>query len=439
MADTDVPLLKESRAYVRRLEKGVEAFREGKYHTARRTNWSYRFASAFHATEAELFRKNPDAYLDVPDQPEPRVEDVYPQRLGSRRVLEILAKVGAHWTFGAIGRVTGLFRSTGKARTYRKCYVDEMENIFDPDEAGVVRYVFPFPLSVKRQWRYLRYLVDRRYQFRLAGYPYGAGDLLNFLARRDVRSLKRLETRAQLRLGRAIRAEPNWSTIQLSDEFDICSLDFVRAVKRFGLHTVNSSHGVGKYFPVHAYDEFRILMHGQADYYRAIGPCRYVRQDLRSSGQDADWVEGGSGHALQLVFVSQTSSRAGAYMERCEADVLQSLLDRFGGRDDIELWIKVHPNRSKPIKVQGFSILPGLSALRSSTDTVFVSFFSTSHIDPAFKGRRYLLSYDLIKPSIAFDDDGSILDLNAFMSEVSNVLLKRTRTGGPASERTRHE
>ncbi|MDP9592419.1 UNVERIFIED_ORG: hypothetical protein J2W19_005013 [Shinella zoogloeoides] len=439
MVDFDVPLLKESRAYIRRLERGVEAFQECRYHKSRRTNWSYRYASRFHAAEADLFRQNPRAYLDVPAQPEPRVEDVYSQPVSKRKVLEVIAKVGAHWTFAAVGRLAGLALPDSKARTYRKCYVDEMENIFDPDEAAIVRYVFPFPLSVKRQLRYLRYLVRRRYPFRLAGYPYDIRDLLHFLARRDVLSLKRLETRAQLRLGRAIRRQRNWTTIQLSDEFDICSIDFVRAVKRSDLHIVNSAHGVGKYFPIHAYDEFRILMMGQADYYRAITQCRYIKQELRSSGQDAGWVEGDTGQVMQFVFVSQTSSRSGAYIDRCEAEVLQGLLTAFSGREDIELWIKVHPNRVQPIKAQGFKILPGLSALRSPQDSVFVSFFSTSHIDPAFKGRRYLLSYGLLQPAIAFDDDGSILDLDGLVTEISELLLKRKTANAHSSDGRIHD
>lgn len=427
----DVPLLKESTAFVRRLEQGLHSRNECRYHAARRVNWSYRYASQFHAAELELFCKNPDAYLAIPLEPTPQVEDVFVQSVSKAKLLEVVAKVAAHWLFAAVGYVMRVGKPLQDKSIYRKCYVDEMENIYDPDESGVMRYVYPFPLSVKRQLRYFQYLARKRYPFRTAGYPYDFRDLFHFILRRDVRSLQKLESRAQVRLGRLIRSQRNWKTLQLADEFDICGLDFVRSVKRSDLQVVNAAHGVGKYFPFHAYDEFRILMQRQEEYYKSIFPCRYVRQDLRSSGQDAGWADTDAGGAIQLVFVSQTSTRAGAYLGDCEHDVLQRLRKSFQGRDDIELWIKVHPNRKEPLRVEGFQILQSLSMLRSEQNTVFVSFFSTSHIDPAFKGRRYLLNYELLKPAIAFDDDGSILDLEGFIRAVTELLTTRQRDSAP--------
>jgi hypothetical protein len=425
VSEVDAPLLKESKAFVRRLETALARFNESRHRTARRLNWSYRYASGFYVKEAELFASDPDRYLDGGLEPVSTVEDVFPVTVGLKKILETLLKVCVHWIFHLVGLVTGPFFPHRQARIFRKCYVDDVENVFDPDERDVVRFIFPFPLGMRRQLKYIAFLVRGGYRFRIAGYPYGIVDLLRFLRRRDVGSLERLEARAQVRLGLTIRRQPNWEKIQLSDEFDICSLDFVGALRRPGLKVINSAHGVGKYFPVHAYDEFHVLMQKQIDYYKGLWPCRYMITSLLSSQKtdmNAPVQPAAASGDIQFVFVSQTSASAGDYLDRCETEVLGALAERFGATAGIDLYIKSHPNRAKPLDLAGFKNLGSLSDLRSPDRTIFVSFYSTSHIDPAFKGTRLLLSYGLIRPGIAFDDDGSIVDLDRLVRILESRL-----------------
>ena len=434
MTTVDIPLLKEAKTFVRRLETAVQAYGESRHRSARRINWSYRYAKDFHAAEARVFAADPDAYLAGVTTPKPQVEDVFRQEVCRCKLAETLLKVSAHWGFALIGWGVDQFAGKPKGSIYRKCYVDDIENVFNQDEKDVVRFVFPFPLNAKRQWKYLSFLRQRRYPFRLAGYPYSLRDLLTLLHRHDVEALRRLETRAQLRLGRSIRSASNWQVMQLSDEFDIASLDLVGALKRRGIRIVNRAHGVGKYFPIQGYDEFHVLMRVQEDYYRSIRPCRFVLGSLSTSQPGVSSGETVTGARLQLVFVSQTSSRTGAYLEKCESEVLSALSNTFGGRKDVELLIKAHPNRASPLVVEGFHPLGALSDLGSAERTVFVSFYSSSHIDPAFKGRRFLLSYDMIRPGIAFDDAGTIVDLESLLQQIEALSPSPTPSLRASSE-----
>lgn len=425
MNPIEVPLHRESTAFARRLTIAVRTYGESRHRSSRRTNWSYRYASSFHAEEARLFVRDPDAYLAMALDPASSIEDVFAQRVAGWKVLQTLLKVTAHWIFLLLQVLSRPFGQRGRGTIYRKCYVDDIENVFDPDAPGVVRFIFPFPLNAGRQWRYLKALRNKRYPFTLAGYPYGLTDLIRFLAKRDIRALERLEARAQIRLGHTIRQQRNWEVVELSDEFDICSLDFVGAVRRPGLRIVNAAHGVGKYFPVHAYDEFRVLTRKQEEYYETLRHCDYVLSQLRSSSQAQRKAPQlpATAESLQLVFVSQTSGRTGAYLERCESEVLDRLADEFVGHSNVELLIKTHPNRSTPVEARGFRALTSLMALRSPDHVVFVSFFSTSHIDPSFRGTCLLLTYDLIRPGICFDDDGSIVTLDELVQ-----FVRRART-----------
>lgn len=433
MTELDVPLYKESAAFVRRLEDAVRAYGESKHRWSRRTNWSYRYAADFHLKEAHLFSQDPDRYLSGIEGPRPTVEDVFLLPVNGSTLIKTLMKVAAHWLFSLLGALLCFRRNHhAEAHIYRKCYVDDIETVFDPDENGVHRFVFPFPLNAKRQWRYIQSLRRRSAPFTLAGYPYGIRDLICFLIKRDTRSLERLESRAQIRLGRTVRRQANWQTIQLSDEFDICSLDFVGALRRPGIRIVNSAHGVGKYFPVHAYDEFWILTRKQEGYYHALRSCSYVLGRLLPSQPSLAAPRGqqSTPSKLQFVFVSQTSGRTGAYLDRCEREVLARLIEEFAGSNSIELLFKPHPNRVIPLRLPGFQVLESLAALGSPETTIFVSFFSTSHVDPAFQGIKLLLSYGLIRPGICFDDTDGIVTLDELIQAVRGAEHRLRRLGG---------
>ena len=202
----EIPLLRESVAFSARLRDATRRFAEPRYQHHRRVNWSYRYDRGFYAREAARFVEAPDAYLSGRLAPDMELADVYALRLSARQTVTTLLKVLAHLAFHALGRFAdGAFRRRG-IPIYRKCYVDDIELVFDPAEAGVVRAVYPFPINLARQLRYLRWLRRNGLRFKLDGNPYLLGDVVRFVARRDVRSLMRLESRAQIR-----QAAPNSS------------------------------------------------------------------------------------------------------------------------------------------------------------------------------------------------------------------------------------
>jgi hypothetical protein len=112
-----------------------------------------------------------------------------------------------------------------------------------------------------------------------------------------------------------------------------------------------------------------------------------------------------------LVFLSQTFAGLGDVIADNEARVVARLNDAFAGAKGIRLFYKPHPNSKDPKAPPGFVGLTTLEAVNGGPGTLFVSFFSTCQIDPAFKGRKVLLRGDLIHPEIAFDESETILDL----------------------------
>lgn len=431
MAVTEIPLLRESAAFSARLLAAAARFGEGRYHLHRRVNWSHRYGTDFYASEARCFAGDARAYLEGRAAEAAPLPDVYGQRLRVKQVAVVLAKVLAHWLFAGLGRtVDRRIRDRG-THTYRKGYVDDIELVFDPDEAGVVRAVYPFPINVMRQVRYLRFLRRSGHAFKLAGHAYRPADLWHFLRRRDVRSLMRLEARAQLLHAREVVAL-GVTTVQLSDEFDIGSLDFTRALARYPVRVVNSAHGVGKYLPVHAYQEFHVLTQRQAEYYHATRPCRYAMRPLnhRAGASMPVAAVGASGDRVRLVFLGQTFNGSGELIAENEGVVLDHLRSGLAGRDGVKLYYKPHPNRHGSGSPAGFEQLTDLTVVNGRSGTVFASFFSTCQIDPAFQGRKVLLRGKLIHPEIAFDETEEILSVEQLVETLLAMADARTERHG---------
>jgi hypothetical protein len=419
----EIPLLRESSAFSARLIEAARSFQDPKYRFHRRVNWSYRYEDGFYQLESECFQSDPDAYLSGKPGATPQVGDVFRRKIGRTQLVNILLKVFAHWVFRLLGALfDGGIRRSGIS-IYRKAYVDDIELVFDPEEAGVVRAVYPFPISVQRQWRYLRFLHEQGRVFKLAGIPYRLNDLFKLLWRRDVRSLQQLESRAQLRHAQEVAAL-GVKTVQLSDEFDVGSLDFCRALARFPIHVVNSAHGVGKYFPVHAYQEFQVLTKRQMQYYYATRACRYSLRTLNDKGRATiTQLSDAASTTVRFVFLSQLFSGVSEIIVSNEARVVQRLAAEFSDSLSVKLLYRAHPNSHQAAVPKGFGCLFCLEDANGQPGTIFGSFFSTCQIDPAFKGRKVLLRGELVYPEISFDDTEEILTLEELVD-----LLRRLGT-----------
>lgn len=412
MNSIEIPLLRESATYARRLIQAAQTFGESRYHFHRRINWSYRYSEIYYFHESTLFQAMPDAYIRGDVSTEPQLDDVYTTHLNGKQTLTVVMKVIAHTLFALVGRLGDYGVRRAKVGIYRKAYVDDIELVYDPAQPSVVRAVYPFPINLQRQVRYLRFLHREGYRFKLAGNPYGMRDFIRFLRQRSVRALMRMESRAQVRHARDISAL-GVHTVQLSDEFDIGSLDFVRTLSRFGVSGENSAHGVGKYFPVHAYDKFETLTLKQQAYYYASRPCSYSLRQLNDFSKVSRLPTPNS--SLNVVFLSQTFNGVSPLVYRAEEAVTKKIASEIDSYTSVKLWYKHHPNNRTPRVPTGFEHLAVLEDVNNDR-AVFISLFSTCHIDPAFKGEKILVRESLIRPEIAFDDSELIVDSNELTS-----------------------
>ncbi len=427
MADhpSQIPLLRNSYAFSSRLIAAGKCFGEPKYYYYRRVNWSYRYDTKYYEQEARLFAQCPRSYIDGKTNQVSELSDIYALKLSKKNVLTIFLKVTAHWLFRILGNFSFNRTKTNSNEIFRKCYVDDVEKIYDPEQINVIRFVFPFPLSLKRQLKYFAYLHSQKFTFQLCGNPYIFSDLIRLAIRRDLRSLVRLESRAQILQAR-YTTKSGFRSFQLSDEYDIGSLDFCRYLTRYGADVVNSAHGVGTYFPIHAYTSFYVLTKRQQEFYRAIRRCAYNLRQLNdfslfgSSANVREPIQGQSG--ITVVFLNQAiQGLDDSYLVEREKRLLIQIGKALSENDRIKLYFKPHPNNLKTLPPAGFEKITKIDTVNGKVGTVFASYYSTCQIDPTFKGRKCLISDDFIFPEILFDETEEILSVDSFVGLVKDM------------------
>lgn len=426
MSFPEILMLRQSDVFARRLLDASRALGDSVYMLRRRVNWSHRYHVRFYQDEAQLFTSDVDSYMAGRCSVPPNIDDVFTQRLRGKALISVVAKVTAHWIFILAGLLVR--RTRCDLSIYRKAYVDDIELVFNPKQPSVLRAVYPFPVSIRRQIRYFIYLHQRGFPWVPAGNPYAPGDLLRLLFQRDLRSLQRMESRAQIRDAFRISAQ-GFNLVQLSDEFNLGSLDFSRSLAHCGIHVVNSAHGAGKYLPVHAYGEFHVLTGRQQAYYLSTRPCRYVRRVLN---EKAPIVAAGitsnilpDDTKVSFVFLSGTTSYSVGeeYIARNEAEAFRQL-GALVDDPHIRLLYRPHPNRHNPIPPAGFELLTDLSAVNGYQGTLYASYASTCQIDPAFKGRKVLIRGELMFPEVWFDDTEEMMSLDELIAELRRLAEK---------------
>ena len=416
----NIPLLIESKAYVENLKYGCSKYDENNYTFHKRVNFSYRFASSFLEEQKNLFIKNPDLYLrNYGSKIDCHVEDVYKLKIDPKDVFRILLKILSHKLFKFLGDLNRFSIRRKELSVYRKCYVDDIDLVYDPLSKKTLLAVYPFPIKISRQIKFIFTIFREKRSFRLDGYNYPLKYVFGFLRKRTVRSYADLETiSSYLKVQEILRSDIE--EVELSDEFDINTLSFSKFCRRKGIYVVNKAHGIGKYFPIQSFDEFYYLDSIMRDYYLFHKEIKLFNFNLISKAPVKKLDNAGDNC---LLFVSQIFSKRDEEIISDEIKVMD-ILKKIALEKNLNFYYKKHPNLKEVIHSNSEEILfiDNINELYVENEIpIIFSFFSSTHIDPSFVGFKYLIETKYLKPSIAFTDE-NILFLSKLEEELPKII-----------------
>ena len=261
----DIPLINESLSYAKGIDGAVGRLNVSSFRRRELVNLIHKFDSDYYEREKEIFLKDPDLYHGNFEIREVTSSDFLDVKVSLAFVLRQAIKITAHRLYRLFGLIV---RNSGNApfTCLRKCYVDDVEGLFEENKQLLIRLVYPFPLSFKRQMLYIKSLRKKEVAFRLSGLPYSLADLFSFIYHRNYREFIKLEKKAQYRHALEIKSIfPEVRVVQCAEEYDIGSFYSSYLLKKKGVLMHNCAHGVGKYLPYHNYSRFDVVTQAQAN------------------------------------------------------------------------------------------------------------------------------------------------------------------------------
>lgn len=412
---TKAPLFSQVRGYADGIERQIRATVSSRYQRRRLVNFFHRFDDSYRDAEEALFLSDPGRYSHKAGSSSIN-QDLLATRLPGRLVVRQVLKTLAHWAF----RIAGSLQSSAVDRTaytrLRRCYVEDVEALFGTD-AELLRLIYPFPLSVARQIRYVRLLRNEGKSYTLAGLPYAFSELLTLVAAGTYGHLLRMEARAQIRHAREMSAFPKLHTIQTSDEYDFGTIYFCRSLRRRRITILNAAHGISKYLPNHEYDEFDALTQEQISFYDNYNACRFRIRQLTPPPPNNAYES----NVTTVVLLGQYSRNMSDLLKDAESQMLDIVTEVASRNKNVRFLYRKHPNNDSDVTLaKGIELSDG--RLLAGNNVIQFSLYSTCQIDPNFVGCKFLVETKFIKPQFAYGSEEPIIQIDDLASHLANLL-----------------
>lgn len=413
---SDIPLFYRSKIFSDNLHKALKPLKLSKYGVIKSVNFLHKFDSLFLESQQKLFMKDPDGYL-LGKGSTFRYSDLnefFNKKVPNAILLKTILKYFAHRMFHIIGKI---LNHPKRERTIRKCYVEDVEGLFESND-NIIRIIFPFPLNIYRQFRYVRNLMKNKHQFVLSGFHYSFNDFFVFLIKRDYRALMRLEVRASLRDAIAHFDKYKPEVIECSDEYDIGSYFYAKRLKRKKeVKVINSAHGVSTYLPYQRYDKFLVLTSEQKRFYGAYNPTLvFEHREIRRKKV----LKCYESRSPLIVLLGQYSAISGEQIKLDELEMLRILNEKAIDHPNLEFVYKPHPN-NESFRIGEYSNIQVKQDMQLNSENLLqFSLFSTCQIDPNFSGSKYLVETTYIKPQFVFGEQEPVVNIKLLPDFIDN-------------------
>lgn len=410
-------LFNQSFVYVKKIDDYIRLSGFGEYHHKKIVNFIYKYDLNFYLSEQKAFSSEPDLYESI------ETCKVYPntnlinERLPISFVCKAVIKALIHLFFRFVGNIQLLFINKKKFHVVRKSYVDDVEMLFHDDDK-VIRFVYPFPLNLRRQLSYLKYLKKNDLKYVLAGLPYRIRDLYFLLKFKKYNNYLRMENRAQILHAYELQKLKNVKVVQCAEEYEIGSLIYAKMVNRLGMTIMNRAHGVGKYLPYHSYTSFDVLTDSQAIYYNYFNKTNHEIIAINANIQQVKKIP----DEIVLCFLGQYSESSPKIIYEDEIDILNIISKVAANYNTVNYLYKKHPN-CRSINIEEFSgidILDGKVVAGDPSLILQISLYSTCQIDPNFIGDKVLIETQYIKPRLLYGEAQPVVnidELHVFLEE----------------------
>lgn len=305
-----------------------------------------------------------------------------------------------------INRLFRIFKRNVKGKSYIRSWVEVSEKLYSSEFSKSTIFVYPFSLNIRRAWPYYKFLF-RNYKKRstLMGIPYRPKYILSVLLDRQNHDMCILNFEYEAYKNH-VRDFNSCTQVFTTDEFEAASPVLHFFLMQQDCHITNKAHGIGTYNMYVYYSKFFVLNELQKQFYLERNSCKLIL----APEQSAQKVILKKEDSFCLVLIDQGDfTRLGLLFEDRLQQVLYAEAENIGTENNLDVFIKVHPNRNKKSIDQLRRRYPNLKIINKAGSwgkgqPIFVNMYSTIYLEWRHFGKFYFIKDGFFDPSRYFGE-----------------------------------
>lgn len=307
-------------------------------------------------------------------------------------------------------------------------WVDVTESMYMEELKFSRLRIFPFPLGIKRQLKFIKKCKKNGLDYDLSGLPYSVFPAVKAIFNSHGRdqAIASMEIMANQKYAIEL-LKSNVSEIYTSDEFEVGAVAMYELLIHAGVKVTNTAHGVGVYCPYVAYTDFIGFTHSQISFY--LNNNKTIRGRCRSN-QNSEIplrkAEEAKDLPLAFVLMHQNFLDYGLVADADAMSLVAQKISDISIKLNIPFFIKLHPN-SPPSKSKELErVFRGKLILNFSSINeyrpIFITINSTSFFDTMEFGPTLVYSGPSFFPEIYYGKDFIGFGLNDLEKKISALI-----------------
>lgn len=321
-----------------------------------------------------------------------------------------------------VNKIFFILKAKIKKEKIIKSWVEVTEKIYKDELHNAQILIYPFPIKIYRQLKYIVKKIKNSEKVGLMGVPYRISPLLKSLFSKNIDYyITVFENTGAVRQAKYFLKGHGIQKILTTEEFEVGTYSFSKQLVQNGIQVINSCHGLSVYSPFVHYSKFFLFNKKQQELYSIFN--EFLDFEIMHSKK----CEREESNVTKVVFVDQGDLRKwGLHYEAVLREKTLEILNQIGEKEKLPIKIKIHPNtkQGEVNRMQAqYKYLPVIKNLGPPSDsTIFITLYSTAYYDFRSLGRFIFIKDDQFNPSLFFGPEIKTVHLSKLKANLEKFI-----------------
>lgn len=315
-----------------------------------------------------------------------------------------------------------LLKAKIKQESIVKSWVEVSEKIYRKEIPDAQVLIYPFPIKIYRQLKYILTKIKKSEKFGFMGIPYQISPILKAFSTKNLDyHVTAFEYVGAIRHADYYIKNSKVKKIFTTEEFEAGSYAFSKKLVQNQIHITNTCHGLSVYSPFVSYSKFVLFNRKQQDLYSVFNGFMDFKL-MHAGTQKKENIK-----ASKFIFIDQGKLKNfGLHYEANLRERVLSILNKVGEKEGTRIHIKSHPNtkRGEIKRLQAkYRFLPIIKDLEQlDEDIVFITLYSTAYYDFGKLGSFLFIKDDLFDPTLFFGPEINTVHVSELKNRIEEIV-----------------